>query len=162
VGYIVEKTRLLPLILILLIILLVESHFPLYKKNIRYYQNYKQYILENKSFRDYVGFFDRNAVRDYDLAAHIRSLNTQGENVYFWSDSAQMYLLTNTKPITKYIVAYHVIMNEHAAVMTEKQVEEAKPRFIVVSKDITIPSELLTGYTLKYTLERSKIYEKRS
>ncbi|HRN96332.1 MAG TPA: glycosyltransferase family 39 protein [Candidatus Levybacteria bacterium] len=162
IGSMMEKLRVVPLLMTIVICTVVYTYFPIYKKTTAYYQNYKEYIFGDKTFYQYVGFFDRNAVRDYEVAANIQQMLSPEDTIYYWSDSAQLYLLTGVKPISKYIVAYHAIMYEDAMSTTIQQVSDASPQFIVLSKNNAIPQELLQGYTLKYSVERTKIYEKNN
>jgi hypothetical protein len=157
-----ERLRIIALIAVIGISFLVYSYFPIYKKNILYYTNYGDYIIGKKSFNEYVGFFDKYAVRDYMLADSVLSLTASEGSVYFWSDSAQLYMLTQSTPLTQYIVAYHSLMYEDALQKTITQLHEKSPKYIVSTKGKEIPQELLTGYTVKYIVEGAIIYEKNN
>ncbi len=162
IGAIANKVKLASVLLVMSIIFAVYLHFPIYKKTGKYYTNYYEYVIGSTSFREYVRFFDSNAVRDYDVALYIKMKLLPGEKVYYWSDSAQLYVLSDVSPITKYIVAYHAIMYEDAMTTTLSQIQSVKPRFIVSSKDRPIPQAFIQGYTIKYSIDKTKIYEKNN
>lgn len=159
IGYVTQKRRLMPLIIAIGVIFVSLSYFSVYKKNIDYYHNYISYVFGGKKFQEYVAFFDRNAVLDYAVAQSMKS-HINGESVYYWSDSAQLYLLTGVLPITKYIVAYHNLSYADALSLTEQQVRDHSPQYIVSTKNMDIPFKLYDRYEVKYMIDRVKIYEK--
>jgi hypothetical protein len=163
VGYLFEKFKLYLISIMCMVIMLVVSFFPVYNKTIHYYENYVRYLIAKKSTYEYIGFFDKYAVRDYILAESIRSItSTKNTEVYFWSDSAQLYILTGTQPVTKYIVAYHALMYSEAMKETIVQIRSKSPQYIISTKGNTIPQDLLIGYTVKYIIEGAIIYEKNN
>lgn len=159
-GNLLKKVKVIPLILFVAITLVSYSYFNLYLKNVGYYTNFINFIANNKSYNDYLAFFDRNSVVDYELSNYIKRNLDENETVYFWSDSAQLYLLSDVYPITKYIVAYHNLASREALKYTNDQLNSRKPDYIVVKRNSPFPFELLHKYELKYTIESAKIYEK--
>lgn len=156
-----RKIALPALLLSVLIGIVVYIHFPLYLKNVRYYQNFISFVFGKKEFLAYADFFDANTVRDYKLAAFLNHMQQKDSNIFFWSDSGQLYILTGTLPPGKYIVGYHILSYPGARGDTKKALDTVLPQFIVSTKQEEIPQEFLTQYQLKYTLERTRIYERR-
>lgn len=140
---------------------LIYTHFPLYLKNIRYYENYIHYVSGAKNFREYTAFFDRNAVYDYELASFINSRLPKNSKLFFWSDSGHLYTLTNTLPPGRYIVSYHLESYPHAMRETIEVLQKKPVDYIISTRPAnTIPREMLRGYSLIYTINRTQIYEK--
>lgn len=161
VGYLIKRPRTVSVLVIAVIIVLSQAYFSVYKKNIKYYINFAEYVFADKSFREYTAFFDRNSVIDYDIAGIMRTIMDKQDSVYYWSDSAQLYLLTGVRPFTKYIVAYHNLGYEEALAQTSREIQEKRPKYIVSTKNMPIYFNLLDEYELKYTIESARIYEKR-
>lgn len=160
-GYLVRTVQIRTLIVIVAIMSIVMMHFSWYEKNISYYKNYIDYVFGEKKFREYTAFFDRNSVVDYDIAQTIAALTKGESSVYYWSDSAQLYMLTDVLPITKYVVAYHNESYPQALEKTVQQIHEKSPDYIVSTRNNIIPFKLADHYELKYTIESARIYEKR-
>lgn len=160
VGLLVKKIKIFPLILFLSVTIISYTYFNIYLKNQSYYSNFVNFVLGNKSYSEYIAFFDRSSVVDYEVASYLKRTLQENETVYFWSDSAQLYLLSEVYPITKYIVAYHNLASSEAMQYTGKQLQAQNPDHIVVKRNSPFPFELLHNYELKYTIESAKIYEK--
>ncbi len=155
-----RKTRLLDVGLMVAIIASATMHFTLYKYTYPYYKNYFEFISGRIDITAYQLFFDRNTPRDYEIASFIR-LNSSGEDkIFLWSDSAQIYTLSNTMPIGRYIVAYHITFYPDAIEETKKNIEKYKPRFIVQTADYPQIRNFLSSYDLRYRIQGVTIYER--
>lgn len=156
-----KKYRVMSLILIITISCIGYFHFKIYKKNISYYQNATKMIFGYKSITEYERFFDGNTPRDYSIANFIRANVKEDETIFLWSDSAQIYALSDKLPIGKYIVAYHITFYKNADVITLDQLEKSRPKYIIqtVNKPITI--DIISAYQLKYIMEGARIYERK-
>lgn len=156
-----KKTRIVDILLIGFIILVAYFHFQIYRKNIAYYVNYMKFLANNEQTRDYLSFFDPSTPRNYDVATFIKNNVKEDEKVFLWSDSPQIYALSKKLPIGKYIVAYHITFYKNADVITKKQIDSARPKYVIQTVDEPHISELLTSYQLRYIMQGVKIYERQ-
>lgn len=157
-----EKYRIIKLVCALIIMLTVYLNFGIYKKTLDYYANYIEFMFMNKKIEDYYAFFDPNTPRDYELARFIRMYSNENESVFLWSDSGQIYALSEVLPPGKYIVAYHIIYYNDALEYMVNQVSEIEPRYIIKTKESPEFRSFLPFYTLKYRIVGSDIYERQN
>lgn len=156
-----SKKNLLEILIIIFIVFSAFFHFQIYKKTFAYYGNFFSFIFSHETITDYESFFDTNTPRDYMLANFITSNIGPNENVFLWSDNAQIYALSNKLPTGKYIVAYHIKFYSNADVITRNQIESVKPRYIIQTADGPIVDNVLSSYQLKYLIDGAKIYERQ-
>ncbi len=157
-----KKTRMLSAILIVVVVTISYNHFGTYQKNVKYYQNFVNFILGTENVPRYYGFFDRNTPRDYAVAEFIKRNTTQEESIFLMSDSAQIYQLSNKLPPGKYVVYYHITYYPGAAMETLKEVDSKKPKYIIKTVDESrVIKPLLSSYQLKYIIEGAEIYERQ-
>ncbi|MCL5412006.1 MAG: glycosyltransferase family 39 protein [Patescibacteria group bacterium] len=167
-GFIFENKKMIlynaPLFIFSLIILSVSFNLgekiSALPQSFSYYQNYFSFISGQKTLPSYQSFFDRNTSRDYAISDFIKTNTTKDEGVFLWSDSGQIYALTNKLPPGRYIVAYHVTFYKNALEETAKAVDAAKPKFIIATKDPKEIHLLLHYYHFRYEIEGAKIYER--
>lgn len=164
-GYILDNKKLLKKLVPLLIIIavLVLQVFRLnFEKIVPYYENFLSFISNSKSVEAYQEFFDRNTPRDYVLADFIKSKTSDTENIYLWSDSAQIYSLSGKLPPGRYIVSYHVTFYPDAIRETREAIEKKKVKYIIQTKQNPQILQFLDNYELKYKIEGINIYERKS
>jgi hypothetical protein len=155
-----KKLKLLNVFAIGVISYFAYFHFQIYLRSIPYYKNYLKFITNKESIVDYEAFFDRNTPRDYDIANFIRMNIKRNDMVYLWSDSAQIYALSDRLPIGKYVVAYHVTFYKNADKITKEQLEKVRPKYIIQTIDVPLVDNILSSYQLKFIMEGTKIYER--
>jgi len=162
VGHFAENTklRIIDGIAIIAIALFAYFHFHLYLKSIDYYLNYVKFIANKEKVMDYEAFFDKNTPRDYDIAHFIGMNVKHNESVFLWSDSAQIYALSNKLPISKYIVAYHITFYKNADIITKQQIDKVRPKYIIQTIEQPLLDGILSSYQLRYIMEGVKIYER--
>ena len=163
VGHFYEylKTRLIDLVLLILIGYLAIIHFEIYQKNISYYTNFIDVLMNKKSIIAYQSFFDKNTPLQYDIANFIKANVRKDEQVFLWSDNAQIYALSNKLPVGKYIVAYHITFYKNAEAITKMQIDTSRPKYIIQTIDIPLRQDILTSYRLRYIMTGAKIYERK-
>lgn len=162
-GYTLDVKKLLKITLPVLLIVLwiVFEVFTLnYKKVIPYYINYFSFITNVKSLDDYQNFFDPDTTRAYALANFIKGKTAQDESVFLWSDTGQIYALANKLPPGRYIVSYHITFYNDAIAETKKAIDEKKPKFIIQTKNTDEVNNFLDNYSLKYMIDKTRIYER--
>lgn len=155
-----QKGRIINGVLCLFIIVIAGYTFTYYKKNIAYYRNYLSFMTGNRSVDEYRDFFDKNTTRDYALAGFIKEKSAD-QPIFLWSDSGQIYALSEKLPIGKYIVAYHMTFYKNALQETKSALNDIKPRFIIDTKQTMELQSLLLGYVFKYKIADAKIYERQ-
>ena len=162
IGHFFENTklRIIDGIAMITITLFAYFHFHPYLKSINYYLNYVKFITNNEKVIDYEAFFDKNTPRDYDIAHFIGMNVKHNENVFLWSDSAQIYALSNKLPISKYIVAYHITFYKNADIITKQQIDKVRPKYIIQTIEQPLLDGILPSYQLRYIMEGVKIYER--
>ncbi len=163
VGYIFEHKKIVKITipLFLIVLILIFQVFRLnFKKVVPYYLNYINFVFNEKSLVEYRGFFDRNTPRDYEIAEFIKTKTSKDENVFLWSDSAQIYALSDKLPPGRYMVGYHITFYPEAIEETKKAIEEKKPKYIIQTKEGRQIEHFLDKYTLRYKLNEVKIYER--
>lgn len=162
VGKVIEDTKKLTINLIFLSFMVFASyyHFTIYKKTLSYYANYYKFMTGSKNFHQYSSFFDGQTPRDYEIAEFINSNTADTEKVFLWSNSAQVYALSDKQPIVKYAVAYHITFYEGAVEETIDEIRNKRPVFIIQTAPEQMPGGILTDYRLRYELDGAKIYER--
>lgn len=129
-------------------------------KTLLYYPNAFLFVTGNKDVLSYQTFFDRETPRDYELAAFIKMKNKPGDPIFIWGDSAQIYMLSETKPITKYTVAYHTKQNKNGIHITQEALDTIRPNYVIVLTEAPPFPFRLNGYINIFSLEKAIIYEK--
>lgn len=161
-GQIVEtnKLRFLGLLTVIFICAVAYYQITIYRKNIAYYNNFIEFISGQKNITSYQNFFDRNTPRDYNIANFIDLNVKNNETVFLWSDSAQIYALSNKLPIGKYIVAYHMTYYEDAEKIMKNKIDIIQPKYIIQTSLEPMIKEFLNSYRLKYIMNGTNIYER--
>lgn len=144
----------------IIVLLLLRKNFWMYTKITPYYANYVEFMNGQRSITTYQSFFDRITPRDYEIARFIE-INTKPEDAIFLvSDSGQIYFLADKLPPGRYIVAYHISFYKDGILETQKAIDEAKPKYIIVTKDGELKNNFLSNYELRYLLNSIQIYER--
>lgn len=164
IGILFEKRllRIINLPIFMIIIFLAFTNFTLYFKNGAYYQNYIAYTFGNKSEQDYQSFFDPNTPRLYALSDFVRTHTTPNDSVFFWTDSGQIYVLSGKLPPGKYVVAYHMTFYPDGFANARSAIVSHKPKYIIDLKDDPEMIGLTKGYSLKFVMDNSRIYEREN
>lgn len=164
VGSIVDssKQRVIKISIVLVILVVFYLNFGIYKKTISYYQNYINFLIFNEKVDKYQSFFDSNTPRDYELARFIETFSEKENDVFLWSDSGQIYALSDSLPPGKYIVAYHITYYNNAIGYMVEKISEQQPKYIIKTKDSPEFRNFLSSYVLKYRIADSDIYERQN
>lgn len=155
-----KKFSKLTIAVLIVSLILIFKNFNPYGKTIYYYQNFLSFVTNQKSVFDYRNFFDRNTPRDYQLVQFIKMNTTNDDNIFIWGNNAQVYAMSNKLPPSRYAVAYHMAGYEDGYSLTQKGIEEKKPRFVIVMPNVSdIPFSLMS-YKEKVVIENVIIYER--
>lgn len=155
-----KKERFVPIVLVVLISLIAFFHFRIYRKNLEYYQNFLSFITYQKSIDEYQSFFDNNTPRDYTISEFITTNIKHDKDIFIWSDSAQIYTMANILPMSKYVVAYHVLQYDESN-LTIRAIERNNPYYIISTAQDDIIDRLSNSYQLRYIINGARIYERQ-
>ena len=159
-----QKIRVRKFFLLLLIMTLVVlfSTFKLtnFKKTFLYYQNAILFVLGQKDVSSYQAFFDGKTPRDYQLASYLKLKNKPFDPLFVWGDSAQIYVLSKTLPITKFTVAYHTRQSKEGIILTQNELNKIRPKYVIILAESPNFPFKLDGYINKFSLDRAIVYEK--
>ena len=95
-----------------------------------YYSKFVKMVGGRLSYDEYADSFDWRVKRTRELAAYLKDMTDPGERIFIWGDEPFVYFESDTLPVGKYTVAYHVIDFEAIEQTAELLVSE-KPRIIV-------------------------------
>lgn len=149
-----KKERFVPSILIFVFVLVFIGfkfwHYP----NLSYYQNFYQFLLSQKSRRDYLNYFGNQTEAIYQTAAFIRIRTKSDERIFIWGNQPSIYTLSRRLPVGRYTVAYHIIdFNGYEETM--KALTQNLPRYIIISDEEKRPfSSLIAFIQTKYAFEK--------
>lgn len=162
IGHIAEskKERVVVVASVIAICLIAYFHFRIYRKNLEYYQNFFSFITYQKTIDDYQAFFDNNTPRDYAISEFITTNVKRDSDVFLWSDSAQIYIMSDILPISKYIVSYHARQYDINN-LTISAIEQNDPQFIISTTEDDIIDKLSNSYQLRYIINGARIYERQ-
>lgn len=139
--------------------ILVLLNFKFYTKIIPYYQNFVNFVIGNKSVKDYRYFFDHNTPRDYEIANYILFHKTKDSHTFLWGNNAQVYNLIDDLPPGRYTVAYHITGFKDGLENTKAGLDKKPPTFIIVMPNTSAYPFSLSSYHLKINLSGVNIYE---
>ena len=145
---------------LVLVVLFLQGNFNYYTKTIGYYSNFFSFVFGNKTVTDYQMFFDRVTPRDYGISEFVRGHMKPSDKIFVWGNSGEIYKLTSTLPLSRYIVAYHATANKQTFDETMKALVIKKPLFIIILPNqppLIFPSLL---YKPRVTIDNAVIYER--
>lgn len=130
-----------------------------------YYQNLLSYLTGQTSDQKYRNNFDRNTDRDYKVAEYLKVNSTPADRVLNWSNSAQIYVLSERLPASRYVAAYLAVRiagDEQEAV---RGASLYKPKFVVVAPSEPLPASLVEiinrDYRVDIVVSDATIYRRR-
>lgn len=115
-------------------------HYP----NLPYYRNFFQFILSQKSKKDYFYEFDKQAFSLYQTAYFIHSHTLPHQKIFIWGNYPSIYALAKRLPTGRFTVAYHII-DFNAYSETVESLKRNPPIFIILSGE-NLPS--FTSFSL--------------
>lgn len=155
-----KKTRIVAFVIFIAVCIFLGKTFSFYNKTVGYYENFIGYITNTNTTSHYQSFFDAGVPRDYDVAEYINQNVKSNQQVFLWTNSAQIYYLIHRLPLTRYTVAYHMTTNNATLSETGYALETQKPRFIVILPNAPVFPFIMSDYVLKISLHHALIYER--
>ncbi len=157
-----KRLRILFLFLFFLIIFFSLRSFNYWNplKTTEYYGNFLSFLINNKTVDEYQQFFDKRVPQDTGAALYVKNHLPKNASVFYWGNSAQMYVLSGKLPPGRYTVAYHSLLNTQTLKETQKDLEREKPHFIVILPDMGTFPYPMYNYAHRVTLQGVEIYER--
>ena len=116
--------------------------------------------MVKKDLTSYRSFFDSRTPLYYDLASYLKLHVKKNEEIFIWGDAPQVYAMSNTIPVGKYTVAYHILSSSQNTDEAFQSINSTKPRFLVVFHETPVIPFFWTFYQPKVTIEKATIYER--
>lgn len=129
-------------------------------RTIAYYDNFISFVTNQKSVEEYQSFFDKNTPRDTQVAHYVKNHLPRDASVFYWGNSAQMYIISEKLPPTKYTVSYHMILSNEILKESEKMLSIVKPEYIVILPGMGSFPYPMYNYSHKLTMQEVEIYER--
>lgn len=130
-----------------------------------YYPNFLSYLAGQTSDQKYRNNFDRNTDRDYKVAEYLRSNSTPADRVLNWSNSAQIYVLSERLPASRYVAAYLAVRIARDEEEVVRGTTRYMPKFIVVAPSEPLPAGLVgvinRDYLEDIVVSDATIYRRR-
>ena len=155
-----KKIRLISLGVLFVTFFILGKTFTFYNKTFSYYGNFIRFVTNQERVATYQSFFDAGVPTDYDVAQYLLQNVKSDQKIFLWTNSAQMYYLIHRLPLTRYTVAYHMMMTSQTFNETALALEEQKPRFIVILPNAPTFPFLMKDYVLKVAIRNALIYER--
>ena len=129
---------------------------------VSYYGKFIKMVSGKMSYDEYANSFDWRVKRTRELTGYLVGITEPGERIFIWGDEPFVYFESDTLPIGKYTVAYHVI-DFKAIEQTAKLLQQDKPRIIIRMKSekrrFDELGEILTSdYALIKTINDADVY----
>jgi len=155
-----NKFKKINIFIFIIILFIVIKNFNLYTKTRYYYQNFLAFAVNKKDVSSYYAFFDRNTPTDYQIAQFINMKANPKDSIFIWGNNAQVYKLTNKLPPGRFTVLYHMTSNSKTLEETRRDLNKAKPAYIIVTNTINQLPYDLSLYTPRIAIASTIIYEK--
>ncbi len=137
---------------ILIVLALIYSifHYKFYfYPTFSYYQNFIQYILNQKDVSSYRQYFGSDVNNFYKISSYIQQNTTSQDKIFVWSDDPYLYPLSNRLPSTKYITSYHILdFNGYSQTMYQLKIN--LPKIIVYKLSMNRPFSGLDDFISNY------------
>lgn len=97
---------------------------------VEYYGKFFNLISGNIKYEDYVDSFDWRVKRTRKLTEYLEEITVPGEKIFVWGDEPFVYFESDTLPVGRYTVAYHII-DFDAKEETMLALENEQPRVVI-------------------------------
>jgi len=106
-----QKRRLNSLVLIPCLGLLTLAHYYFHFWHypiLSYYRNFTAYLLGKISSEQYLAYWGKRTIKNYQLARFIQETSFPDDRVFVWGDAACVYAISRRLPPGRYTVNYHI------------------------------------------------------
>ena len=115
--------------LLILVEALIKYGFYFYPV-VDYYGKFLHLLKGRISYEEYADSFDWRVRRTRDLTKELKEITDPGEKIFVWGDEPFVYFESETLPVGRYTVAYHIIDFE-AKEETMEKLKEENPRVVI-------------------------------
>ncbi|MBI4035061.1 MAG: hypothetical protein HY381_01530 [Candidatus Chisholmbacteria bacterium] len=123
-----------------------------------YYANWGKFLTGQKSFSEYVAWFDRRMPRNYALAYYLKAHTSPEEKIYIWGNQPDVYVMAERLPVGRLVASFHV-EDLQAYGATMEWLKQNPPAYVVMMADEERGFEELKYWVDKYYVEVEKIDE---
>ncbi len=133
----------LGLVFAVLLLSFILGFRPWFNQN--YYTNFFQHVTNSISFDEYAANFHQKTPENYAIASFLtgcekydadkkclRTRTNKGSKLYVYADRPSIYFLSGLEPASRYITLFHLTENPQAKETVAREVEESKPKYILV------------------------------
>ncbi len=118
---------------------------------IPYYKNFYNFISERKTWTEYTNFFDPNTIQTYKLAEIVRDNASRDDKIFVWDDRANVYVLSERTPATKFIQAHHLTtVSPTNYQLIIDSLKENPPKLILISQKSHFKFPELENFASKF------------
>jgi hypothetical protein len=129
------KIQLLSLLSILFFIFIFIKFKFYYYPVFKYYSNFYSYAVGQKSTSDYQNYFGSQISSNYKISKLIKENTNPTDKIFIWGDDPSIYTLSDRLPVSKYVVAYHII-DFNGYQITMDKIKTNLPKFIVYNQTL--------------------------
>lgn len=160
VGLAIAKKRKGPGMLLAMVTLglLISFQFHIFWNVFGYYQNFVAYHTGSIDKKKYWAFFDPTVELNYAIADYIKDNATPAENIFVWTNAAQIYKLSGKLPPGRLSVAYHIVQNKQTLQETEDALRSVNPKLIIITPTHEPYPYTLDGYIKTTTIGEASVY----
>ena len=131
---------------------------------IKYYKNYIDFGIKQKTKQDYFSFFDSRVNQTYKLAKIIKTFSSENDYIYIWGNEPYLYALSDRLPSGRYTTAYHVI-DFNGWQETLKSIDQNKPELIIkIKNEKSFPGleeRISTDYQKIYSTSNAEVFKRK-
>ncbi len=134
---------------------------------VRYWRNFADYSMGNKSAGSYNDFFDKNVNTIMALSDFLYFNKAYDKPVYIWGDIPWLYAISNLHNPTRYVTSFHVFGVPNGKEEVEKAIESATPLYIIKPQSSIgyfegLEKLLLNRYTSVAKINGAEVFIKTS
>lgn len=152
--------RITSCILGITLIVMALKHFIIYDKTFGYYKNFLKFATHQETFKAYSSFFDPQTPVYYSLSNFVKTNTKPKDSIFVWGNNPVLYKLTNKVPPAKYTVYYYILSETDGLSSTKLDLEQKKPKLIIIMPHVPSYPLSLKNFKLKKTLDKVLIYER--
>lgn len=157
-----KKFRFTGLLFLIFLSALIPKNFWIYAKTLSYYQNFISFTNNQESVEQYQAFFDQNVPGYYEAAQFISTHTSGKDDVFIWSDAAQVYAISKKLPPGRLTAAYHITFYPQAELEMQKVLDMKKPKYIILLMPISKQQAFLHNYVMKFILSKGAVIYERA
>lgn len=132
---------------------------------VKYYDNFFELLVGQRSVDDYNNYFDRNVNSIMALNDFLRVNKAEGQVVYVWGDIAWLYAISDVRNPSRYVTSFHVFGVPNGQEEVAEDLIKKAPVYIIkpphsIGYFEKLEKLITRDYTLVSTIEENKIYQR--